>query len=73
MKEAVNQIVAKGYGDKYRDAGKTVIGIGLNFIVPEKSAHELWEASARNFEMQAFTLHPARDDALAVAYTGSPS
>ena len=73
VKEAVNQIVAKGYGDKYRDAGKTVIGIGLNFIVPEKSAHELWEASARNFEMQTFTLYPARDDAPAVAYTGAPS
>lgn len=71
VKEAIDQIVAKGYGDKYRDAGKAVIGIGLNFIVPEKSAQALWEASAQNFEMQEFTLHSAHGHP-AVAYNAGP-
>lgn len=71
VKEAVDQIIAQEYGHKYFGEGKQVIGIGLNFVVPDKEAAEMWEASARNFDMETVNLLARRDGATAVVKAGS--
>ena len=49
---AIQQITARGYLDRYADAGKRVVGIGLNFIKPRKDedGDARWEPSQRNYE-----------------------
>ena len=49
---AMRQIKERGYLDRYADAGKRVVGIGLNFIKPPKDAggDARWEPSQGNYE-----------------------
>ena len=59
LQEAMAQIQAKGYGDRYRGAGKKVIGIGLNFRVPSATDEGAWTPSVQNFEMEEIELYAA--------------
>lgn len=43
VKEALDQIRKKGYADKYRHEGKTIIGVGVNFSTEQKTVEE-WKA-----------------------------
>lgn len=57
----MTQILAKGYGDRYRGAGKKVVGIGLNFRAPSATDEGAWTPSVQNFEMEEIELHAAGD------------
>ena len=57
---AMRQIKERGYLDRYADAGKRVVGIGLNFIKPPKDAggDARWEPAQGNYEWDSM---PGKD------------
>lgn len=75
LKDATDQILARGYRDKYAAEGKRVMGVGLNFI-QRPNDEERWAASAGNYEWELVPLietvldgseRPGRDDRKAKA------
>ena len=70
LQDATDQILARGYRDKYAAEGKRVTGVGLNFI-QRPNEEERWAASASNYEWELVPLtetvlggpeRPGRDD-----------
>ena len=75
LQDATDQILARGYRDKYAAEGKRVMGVGLNFI-QRSNEEERWAASASNYEWELVPLtetvldgpeRPGRDDRKAKA------
>ena len=77
LQDATDQILARGYRDKYAAEGKRVMGVGLNFI-QRPNEEERWAASAGNYEWELVPLtetvldepeRPGRDGRKAKAQT----